>query len=58
MNEATVTSLEKELNSNTIMIKSLEKALPYADHGAYGQDKERIRQLYERNKAIISLLGK
>ena len=28
-------------------IKDLEDNLPYADHGAYSQDKERIRKLYE-----------
>lgn len=42
-------------------IANLQKFLPYADHGAYGQDKKRISELQQQlahvNKQIEALKG-
>lgn len=35
-------------------IADLKKWLPYADHGAYGQDKRRIADLTQQVQAIDS----
>jgi len=37
--------IERAIASTRAAIKSLQEGLPYADHGAYGQDRERIRKL-------------
>lgn len=52
--------LDKQANI-TRWIKSLRQGLPYADHGAYGQDKARIYELEQElaqvNKQIEALKG-
>jgi len=37
--------MERAIASTRAAIKSLQEGLPYADHGAYGQDRQRIRKL-------------
>jgi len=37
--------IERAIASARAAIRSLQEGLPYADHGAYGQDRERIRRL-------------
>jgi hypothetical protein len=37
--------IERAIASTRAAIKSLQEGLPYADHGAYGQDRQRIRKL-------------
>lgn len=38
---------QDKLDALYARIKDLEDNLPYADHGAYSQDKDRIRKLRE-----------
>ena len=38
---------QDKLDALYARIKDLEERLPYADGGAYYQDKEQIRKLYE-----------
>ena len=38
-------TLEQTIRALQGSIRTLEEGLPYADHGAYGQDKARIRRL-------------
>lgn len=45
-------TLQSAIESRKSWIANLEERLPYADHGAYGQDLERIR---EYKAEIISL---
>jgi hypothetical protein len=37
--------IERAIASTRAAITALQEGLPYADHGAYGQDRERIRKL-------------
>jgi len=41
-------ALRTELDQITRSIAGLHAGLPYADHGAYGQDLKRIRDLHDR----------
>ena len=43
---------QAKLDALYARIKDLEDNLPYADHGAYSQDKDRIRKLREEIKAL------
>lgn len=48
---ATVNHTEQKLRIRHA-IRSLEEGLPYADHGAYGQDKARIAELQEQLRKL------
>ena len=37
--------IQRAITSARNAIRSLQEGLQYADHGAYGQDRERIRKL-------------
>ena len=37
--------IERAIASTRAAITALQEGLPYADHGAYGRDRERIRKL-------------
>jgi len=37
--------IERAITSARDALRSLQEGLQYADHGAYGQDRERIRKL-------------
>ena len=41
-----VDTIKQAIASRLAYIKDLEAGLPYADHGAYGQDKDRIREYH------------
>jgi peptidoglycan hydrolase CwlO-like protein len=41
----TLSALHSERESTVNLIQQIERMLPYADGGAYSQDKERIREL-------------
>lgn len=41
----TVTDIKARIASCRDQIEHLQELLPYADHGAYGQDKARIAHL-------------
>lgn len=40
-------AIKDAIESRQRRIASIKEALPYADHGAYGQDKQRIRDYEE-----------
>lgn len=38
-------TIAEQIAAKQAAVRSLEEGLPYADHGAYGQDKQRIAKL-------------
>ena len=44
--------IQRAITSARAAIKSLQEGLPYADHGAYGQDRERIRKLRQELSSL------
>lgn len=50
--------IEREIELIKSNIQSIEKALPYADHGAYGQDTAELSKLYSRLNQLKKELSK
>jgi len=45
-------TIEQQIARKQAEIRSLEEGLPYADHGAYGQDKARISRMHEEIRKL------
>ena len=50
--------IERAITSARDALRSLQEGLQYADHGAYGQDRERIRKLRKLRQALAGLKNK
>lgn len=45
--------IDERIRGIDASIKNLTELLPYADHGAYGQDKNRISQLKQERARLV-----
>lgn len=49
--------IEVKIEANSTSIKRIQDSLPWADHGAYGQDLKRIREYQEENAQLRARLA-
>ncbi len=57
LEELTKEELQEQIDSRVLWINQINKDLPYADFGAYGQDMQRISEYREEIRILKTFLS-